>query len=141
MSRSRTAGFTLLEVAVALAILGAGVVTCLQIFSASLRLQTRASREARVVLLARAAMDQLLVRPELENSSTTLPTDTQGFTARIEVADAGPEDGLVIPEGVEPDDLPVLPKRLAVEVSWNDGSGDKTYTLRTLRLITNPGAS
>ena len=141
MKRHGQGGFTLLEIAVALAILGAGVVTCLQVFSGSLRLQSRASRQTRVVLLARAAMDQLLARHELENSTAELATDTQGFTTRIEVGDAGPEDGIVVPEGIEPDDLPVIPKRLAVQVTWNDGSGDKTYTLRTVRLVSNPAGS
>ena len=41
MSRraARTRGFTLLEIAVALAILGIGMVACMQVFSGSLRLQ------------------------------------------------------------------------------------------------------
>ena len=135
MKRQGQSGFTLLEIAVALAILGAGVVTCLQVFSGSLRLQSRASRQTRVVLLARAAMDDLMVRHELENFTVTLPTDTQGFTVVKDVGDAGAEDGIVVPEGIEPDDLPVSPKRLVVQVTWNDGSGDKTYTLRTVRLV------
>lgn len=141
MKSRAAAGFTLLEVAVALAILGAGVVTCLQIFSASLRLQSRASRETRAVLMARAAIDQLLVRQDLENAATCLPTDTQGFTTCIEVGDAGPEDGIVLPEEADPNSLPVIPKRLAAVVTWNDGSGAKTYTVRTLRLLSNPYAS
>jgi prepilin-type N-terminal cleavage/methylation domain-containing protein len=135
VKRQGQGGFTLLEIAVALAILGAGVVTCLQVFSGSLRLQSRASRQTRVVLLARAAMDDLMVRHELENFTVTLPTDTQGFTVVKDVGDAGAEDGIVVPEGIEPDDLPVSPKRLVVQVTWNDGSGDKTYMLRTVRLV------
>src|SRR5947199_10436756 len=62
-------GFTLIEVAVALAIVGVGVVTCLQIFGASLRMQQRASRETRAVLPARAAMDALTASPELQDHS------------------------------------------------------------------------
>ena len=52
-------GFTLIEIAVALAILGVGIVTCLQIFGGSLRMQARASRETRAVLAARAQVEML----------------------------------------------------------------------------------
>lgn len=137
-TRSRRAGFTLLEVAVALAILGAGVVTCLQIFSGALRLQSRASRQTRVVLTARAAMDGMLARQDLVNSVKDLPMDTQGFTVRTEVMDATPEDGIVVPEGIDAEEMPLVPKKLVVTVTWQDGLGDKSYVLRTLRLIPNP---
>src|SRR5205814_8527361 len=43
--RRAAVGFTLLEIAIAMAILGVGIVTVLQIFGASLRLQDRATRE------------------------------------------------------------------------------------------------
>ncbi|HWP65509.1 MAG TPA: prepilin-type N-terminal cleavage/methylation domain-containing protein [Candidatus Limnocylindria bacterium] len=135
MRSRRPAGFTLLEVALALAILGAGVVTCLQIFSASLQLQDRASRQTRVVLLARAGMDGMLTRQDLSNSSVTLPTDEQGFTTRLDVEDALPEDGFTLPEGLDPNSVSLVPKRLTVTVTWQDASGPKEYVLRTLRLV------
>lgn len=135
MIRRHAPGFTLLEVAVALAILGAGVVTCLQIFSASLQLQDRASRQTRVVLLARAGMDGMLARQDLVNSSVTTPTDQQGFTTRLDVEDALPEDGFLFPEGLDEDALRVVPKRLTVTVTWQDATGPKEYTLRTVRLV------
>jgi prepilin-type N-terminal cleavage/methylation domain-containing protein len=131
----RQAGFTLLEVALALAILGAGVVTVLQLFSASLQLQSRASRQTRVVLLARAGMDGMLARQDLVNSSVTMPMDEQGFTARLDVEDALPEDGFVVPPNLDADAVPLVPKRLTVTVTWQDTSGPKEYVLRTLRLV------
>jgi prepilin-type N-terminal cleavage/methylation domain-containing protein len=133
--RCRPKGFTLLEVAVALAILGAGVVTCLQIFSASLQLQDRASRQTRVVLLARAGMDGLLARQDLVNFSETMPTDQQGFTTRLIVEDALPEDGFYLPEDVDEESLKVVPKRLTVTVTWQDATGPKEYALHTVRLV------
>ena len=50
------AGFTLLEIAIAMAILGVGIVSVLQIFGASLRLQDRATRETAAVREARTAI-------------------------------------------------------------------------------------
>ena len=128
----RRSGFTLLEVAIALAILGIGVVTTLQLFSGSLRLQERASREARGVLAARAAMDALLFEPEVKNQDSETVT-ADGFKRRIIVRDAGPEDGVLPPEdeGFEPD---FILKFLEVDISWQDGVGVKTYTVRSMRI-------
>lgn len=90
----RRAGFTLLEVAVALAILGIGVVTCLQIFAGSLRLESRASRDARVVLHARAAMDALIFQPDIKDGTRKLEPTKEGFETQIVVRHARKEDGV-----------------------------------------------
>jgi prepilin-type N-terminal cleavage/methylation domain-containing protein len=125
------AGFTLLEVAVALAILGVGVVTCLQIFSGSLRLQSRAARQSQAVVLARSAMDDLLTqREELH------PTDTTygGFHVVSSWRTCGPEEGCDeahFGADMDTEDYPVY---LQVDVTWQDGVGNKTYTLKSLRL-------
>jgi prepilin-type N-terminal cleavage/methylation domain-containing protein len=125
-------GFTLLEVGVALAIVGLGVVICLQIFSGSIRLQERASRETRAVLYARAIMDALLFDSEIENHSEERDT-AEGYHARIVVRDAGPDDGVDFGPDFE-SDLDQNLRTLEVEVSWQDGLGVKTYRLKSLRM-------
>ncbi len=124
-------GFTLLEVMVALAILGVGIVTCLQIFSGTLRLQDRASRESRAVLAARAAMDALIYAPEITDHSEER-TSAEGFRTRLIVRHAGAEDG------VDTHDLGFVSdvglRYLEVDVTWQDGRGMKTYTLKSLRM-------
>ena len=132
MTRSPRAGFTLLEIAVALAILGIGVVGVLRSFSAGLRLEDRASREDRVVLYARAAMDALLFQPEVPDQSRDLPATAEGFRAHVLVRHAGPS------EGIETSDLDFQPDQtlryLQVDVVWQDGAGAKTYTLKSMRV-------
>jgi general secretion pathway protein I len=127
----RAAGFTLLEVAVALAILGMGVVTCLQVFSRSLRLQATASRRSRVVLHARAVMDSLLFQPDITDHTKDWTT-AEGFETHLEVRHAGRT------EGVDRKDLDFVSdlalRYLQVDVRWQEGAGVKRYTLQSMRV-------
>ena len=123
------AGFTLLEVAVALAILGMGVVTCLQIFGRSLRLEETASRQTRAVLAARVRMDGLLARALLVDGSGCDDVTMEGFKPCWRVWRAYDE------AGIDPDtagESGFEPFGLEVTVTWREGSGAKTYTLRSL---------
>jgi Tfp pilus assembly protein PilV len=122
----------LLEVAVALAIMGLGVVTCLQLFSGSLRVQDRASRQTRAVLFARAIMDALLAETEIANHTEERDT-AEGYRARITVRDAGPDDGVVFPDEWQ-SSLDLTLRVLEVEVAWQDGAGVKRYGLQSLRM-------
>ena len=132
MRRASPAGFTLLEIAVALAILGVGIVACLQIFGGSLRLQERASRSGHVVLHARAAMDALLFQPEITDH-TEERTTAEGFRTRILVRHAGPEYGAPDHRALDlASDIAL--RYLQVDVAWQDGAGVKTYTLKSLRV-------
>jgi len=130
--RRRAAGFTLLEISVALAILGVGVVACMQIFGASLRLQDRAMRESRAVLHARATMDALLFQPEITDH-TEERTTAEGFKTHILVRHAGPDEGLPETRALDVQSDVAL-RYLQVDVTWEDGAGAKTYTLRSMRV-------
>jgi prepilin-type N-terminal cleavage/methylation domain-containing protein len=127
----RTAGFTLLEIAVALAVLGVGVVTCLQMFGGSLRIQDRAMRQSRAVLHARAAMDALLFQPEVTDH-TEERTTAEGLVTRILVRHAGPEEGVDKRALEFQSDFGL--RYLQVDVTWQDGTWTKTYTLKSLRM-------
>ncbi len=128
--RRRQHGFSLLEISVALAVLGVGLVSCMQIFSQSLRLQDVASRRSRAVLFARAAMDALIHAPELVDHTEERPT-AEGYKLRVLVRHAGKE------EGIDQKDLDLVSdvslRFLQVDVAWQDGAGAKTYTLTSLR--------
>ena len=140
----RSGGFTLLEVAVALSILGAGVITCLQLFGGSLRLQERAAHESRAVLHARAVMDALLVhcRP-CAGAPNCDPNDFKDYTADCPVTAEGLHTAVLLrhagaAEGISEDALDLQSdyalRYLQVDVRWQDGLGMKTYTLKSLRI-------
>jgi len=107
-----------------------GLVTCLQIFSRSLRLQDSASRESRAVLFARAAMDALIYAPELTDHTEERPT-AEGYRLRVLVRHAGKEEGLDKKDLELNSDVSL--RYLQVDVAWQDGTGAKTYTLKSLR--------
>ncbi len=58
-------GFTLLEVMVAMTIVGLGIVTLLQIFSSGLRLGTKSSERTEAILYGRQVMDDALIRRDV----------------------------------------------------------------------------
>ena len=137
--RARAGGFTLLEIAVAMAILGTGVVTLQQIYQGSLRLQDRASRESRAVLHARTAMDSLLWQrpPPLKDECRDDAPTREGFLTHRCIHPATPEQGGVGKAGdlgFEASAEAQTLQFVEVTVSWQDGAGLKTYTLQSLRL-------
>lgn len=132
MRRRPSAGFTLLEIAVSLAILGIGIVAVMQIFGGSLRLQDRASRETRAVLYARALMDELLIRPEIKNHTEEKEITAEGFKAKVDVRSAGAAEGL--DDKVLDVDIGTGLRVLTVQVAWQDGAGVKTYEVQSMRL-------
>jgi general secretion pathway protein I len=136
MSSRHRAGFTLLEIAVALAIVGIGMVACMQVFSGSLKLQDRASRQSRAVLVARVGMDELLMRPndQLRDGCEDRPPGADGFRMRRCVRTAGPEDGVEPDEKEADTQMEQVLRYLEVAVAWQDGAGEKNYTVRSMRL-------
>lgn len=67
---SRRSGFTLLEVVVAMAIVGIGVVTLLEIFSLGLRLGSKSSVETESMAYGRQVMDEVLARVSIDRGAS-----------------------------------------------------------------------
>lgn len=63
------AGFTLIEVVVAMTIIGLGVVTLLEIFSLGMRLGARSSVRTEAISQARQVMDEFLARRKWQDGT------------------------------------------------------------------------
>jgi general secretion pathway protein I len=121
-------GFTLLEVLVALTIVGLGVVTLLQIFSLGLRLQARSQVRTEAMVEGARIMDELLVRRKLGEGADRGKLGAEGrWTAQIQnMRDAPSTLGLSSNWEL---------KEVALEMTVRDGDRDRQIDLKTLRLV------
>lgn len=119
-------GFTLLEVLVGLAILGASLAVLLNLFGNSLNLTRESEAEVAAGAVAQSLLDRL---------GTDLPIrdgDHVGEAAgnmrwRLHVEPFGSSQ--------DQDAWPVAAKAVAATVTWPSVLGDKSLTLDTLRLV------
>ena len=120
-------GFTLLEVLVALTIVGLGVVTLLQIFSLGLRLQSRSNVRTEAIVQGSRVMDELLARKKLIERSESGKLGPEGrWTAQIQtMRDAPSSFGLSGNWEL---------KEIALEMTVRDGERERRMDLTTLRL-------
>lgn len=125
-SRAR-AGFTLLEVLVATAIMAIATTTLLSALTTSLRNASRITDTDRAALLARQKMDELLATPYLplnqELDGAWDPSLTggvpAGWRAMVTVFEAPP---------AAPPSMRVL-ERVEMEVWWNNGNTRQSFKL------------
>jgi general secretion pathway protein I len=129
-------GFTLLEIAIAMAILGIGVVAALQVFSSSLRLAQSASRKSEAVVHAKALMDAVLWLPDLEDGVTHGEIG-DGYRWERRIRHAGTDDGITKQEldfhGA------VRLAVISVRLEWNEPTGVKSYSIGTMRVVPDNG--
>lgn len=127
-SRHREAGFTLMEVLVAFAILSISLAAILQIFSGGLRNAAVADR----ALVALGHAESLLAsagieRPLAEGERTGQLSD--GMTWRESIARYSDAETLATPPPPA-----MQPYSVTVTVTWEDGFSRRDVTLTTLRL-------
>lgn len=126
-SPTAVGGFTLLEVMVAMTIVGLGVVTLLQIFSLGLRLQSRSHARNEAVAQGVRVMDELLARKRLESSADgRIGRDVRWKSETRTVGDDRTSLGL---SGNW--DL----KELSLELRVGEGAPGQGVELKTFRLV------
>lgn len=137
-SRRRGAGFTLIEVAIAMAIVGVGVVAVLQIFTAALRTERGAGIRARAAMHARALLEQTMTEPDpvAGQDSGALP-DGYRYERRVREASE-----LLEGTGRQLDvKSEITLFEIEVSVLWTQTEDrEGVYTVRTLRVGPSPQA-
>ncbi len=117
----RPAGFSLVELVIAMAILGLGLVGAMRIFPVGLRASQRAQFRSRAALIAQRMLESLKLKPweQLEEEETSQEED--GFTVVTKITRPTLEH-LTDTSAV---------KALEVDVQWNEEGKSRTLTLAT----------
>jgi prepilin-type N-terminal cleavage/methylation domain-containing protein len=120
-------GFTLLEVLVAMTIVGLGVVTLLQIFSLGLRLGSRSSASTEAITYGAQTMDELLSRRKLlEGSEAGTVGGEVRWKASVQAAPLPPQS-LDLASSWEI-------REVTLETTVLDGARHRRFEFKTFRL-------
>lgn len=125
-------GFTLLEVLVAMALIGVGFSAAFVAISGSRRLSEKSVTHDSARILARAKLDEVL------HSKDNLLTDdgkedrygNQLYGYQIKVRPVN----LPLPDGVDKAALPVVLEDVSIDVFWGPSGSQQSYRLSTMRL-------
>jgi prepilin-type N-terminal cleavage/methylation domain-containing protein len=125
--RRFASGFTLLEVLVAMTILGLGVVTLLQIFSQGLQLGARSTARTETLTSGARVMDELLARKKLTDGAQSGTVGAGGrWSAQVHaLRDNTPSLNLSSPWEI---------KEVALDMTVNDDGRERRIEIKTLRL-------
>jgi general secretion pathway protein I len=124
-TRRRQAGFTLVEVIVAIAILSVALTGLLAAIGNALRQTAQAGRMAEAGSLAQSLLARLGPELPLEERQQA-GQFANGFRWRLNCEGFG--------EANDRRQWPLSAFKVSVEVSWSDGGRDRSFTLTTLRL-------
>ena len=119
------AGFTLLEVLVALALLSIALVVILQLFSANMQGVSSSDGYVRAVMTAESKMREITDDEEISEKSWS-ETTNDGYQIEAAVTPAETE---------RTQDLPVALLQINLTVRWTDGTKERALTLSTLKLM------
>lgn len=131
-----SAGFTLIEVVVAITLLGLSYSAMLGAFSGSLRLLRQASEYQNALLLARSKLDETWIDTSMDITDQEAEENYGGVTYsyKIEIRDVPVVTEDALKESVK---LPVKLEEIAVEVFWGKVGKEKSYKLIAYKLSPN----
>ncbi|GAB4420300.1 MAG: hypothetical protein OHK0032_16020 [Thermodesulfovibrionales bacterium] len=118
-------GFTLLEVLVALAILGIAITVVLQLFSANLRAVSTSEDYVSAAMKAEAKMREILDDEKLTERSWSETTD-DGYRIDVSVSDTSKE---------RTENLLVRLLEIDLTLRWIKGTKERSLTLRTVKVV------
>ncbi len=120
-----TVGFTLLEVLVATSLLGIAVAVVLQLFSANLRALSLSEDYVKASAAAQVKMRDILDDGKLNEKAFSEITD-DGYRIDVTITEVLKERTM---------NLEVKLLEIDLIISWMKGTKDKSYTLRTIKVM------
>jgi prepilin-type N-terminal cleavage/methylation domain-containing protein len=123
-------GFTLLEVLVAVMVMGTAFAAIAGVLGTSMRNVSRAEDYQRITLLARSQMNELMTLP-WKDGTTWSGQWTDGYRWRAQAARVPPPEQEAYYGRYEL-------MRMTLIGTWKTSRGEKTYTLETARVQVRP---
>lgn len=117
-------GFTLLEILVAIAVLGIAITVVIQLFSANLRAISASADYVSAATRAEAKMREILDDDKISEKSLSEITD-DGYRIDVSIND-------VLKERTE--NLQVRLLEIVLTVHWTRGTKDRSLTFRTMKV-------
>ncbi len=123
-------GFTLLEVLVAMAILGVGLIVIIELFSGGLRLERTSEEYTKAVGYARMKLEEISLAKTLEEGIEEGEFDRE-YRWQVEVKKVD-----LLPPGKETSyQPPVALYWVRIDVLWKTGTRERKTALESYRLV------
>ena len=127
-------GFTLLEILLAIVILGVSLTVIMQQFSAGLRIAYTSKTYTTAISYAKQKLEEFQLQQEIEETEERGDFD-DGYSWRVTIV---PYEDYLEEEGEDEDlfeHLPLEMYRLDSVVSWIEGDKEKSVLLSTLKTV------
>ena len=128
---NRNQGFLLIEVVVALAILGVGLTVVIELFSGGLRLARASMEYTKAVNYARIKMEEFTAKPAVEEGTEEGESDDKTFRWQVGVKKV---DLLSIDKSVDYKP-PIELYQVKIDVFWKSGTREKSTSIESLKAI------
>ncbi|MBI5504805.1 MAG: prepilin-type N-terminal cleavage/methylation domain-containing protein [Deltaproteobacteria bacterium] len=133
--RRRSRGFTLLEVTVAVAVMGVGIVGALELFTGSMKLAGEVDNQTKAVVLARSLVDESMWRTVLQEETRSgnqgkysWTLETRPIDRQLLGLDESSDDKFRDAEG----ELGLW--QISAEVRWLGTNGEKSVVVQSARI-------
>ena len=124
-------GFTLMEVVVAMAILGVALTVIIELFSGGLRLARASMEYTKAVNYARTKMEEMTVKPAVVEGTEEGESDDKTFRWQVGVKKV---DLLSIDKSVDYKP-PIELYQVKIDVFWKSGTKEKSTSVESLKAI------
>jgi general secretion pathway protein I len=128
-SNFTTAGFTLIEVVIALAILGIGLMVIIELFSGGLRLARTSEEYTKAMNFARTKMEEIISQQKMEEGMDEGKCDDETFRWQVNIKKAD-----ILPVEKDSDFKPPIELfEVRVDILWKSGSKERSASIESYK--------